>query len=356
MDWKTIKGDRTWSNNFKEQPNKWGYLNNPRWKVSPQAPVDYNKNEVNEPQVWNLPGKIYSSVTSNRHLPCGHWHKTQSSVIPSYEGQVYICDYTNHRVFVYTTKGVLVRILEGSVTGNFAWPVGVYVYEDEVYVTERYGAIVVTDLFGTYKREWAITPCEPYFNNPEGPIGQVRSLNNEFYVPITSEARINVYNSVGTLIRHFDTPADGTQMIDGQVQTGHWTAFYLGKLYVSYIFKVQVLNPLATGTQTPSRSWGHWGNDNGGFYGMQGIVAVDNKVYVCDNNNSRIQVFDLSGNYLSQFGNGAYFGISEYGNELYVADQSSAGVQVWSLDGVYKRGWFVSAGWVQGIYVYTHEV
>ena len=35
--------------NFTEQPDKWGYLNNPRWTASP--------------------------AHDNQHLPCGHWHK-----------------------------------------------------------------------------------------------------------------------------------------------------------------------------------------------------------------------------------------------------------------------------------------
>ena len=60
---------------FEEQPNKWGFLNNPRWQTSPQRQVSYTGNESAEPQIWALPGTGYSSGTSKKHIPCGHWHK-----------------------------------------------------------------------------------------------------------------------------------------------------------------------------------------------------------------------------------------------------------------------------------------
>jgi len=74
-DWRDTIGDRTWSNNFKEQQDKWGYLNNPRWQTSPQPPVSYTGNEANEPQIWTPPGQKYSDGNSVIHIPCGHWHK-----------------------------------------------------------------------------------------------------------------------------------------------------------------------------------------------------------------------------------------------------------------------------------------
>lgn len=357
-DWKSYLGDRTWPNEFRAISDKWGYLNNPRWKISPAAPVNYTGDESNEPQIWALPeDKAYSSDNSVVHNPCGHWHKT-NDITPTgqdYEGQVYICDYAGHKVFVYSTSGTLIRVLDGSGIGNFAWPKHVTVYNDEVYITEKNGDIVITDLYGTYLREIDIVPYAPYFNDPESP-RQVFIYNNEIYVVISSEYKIIVFNMNGDYVRYLDTPADGTAMIDGQIQASRWLDIYNGKLYASYNFKVQVLNPLITGIQTPSTSWGAWGNGDGQFYGIEGIVCYNDEVYCCDNNNLRIQVFDLSGNYLRQIGAGSYWGIAVFEDELYVADQSHAGVQVWSLDGVYKRGWFVSYGWVQGIYVYAIAV
>lgn len=49
VDWKTFKGSKVWPDNFIEQKEKLGYLNNPRWTKTP-AHLD-------------------------KHNPCGHWHK-----------------------------------------------------------------------------------------------------------------------------------------------------------------------------------------------------------------------------------------------------------------------------------------
>ncbi len=356
-DWKTYLGDKTWPDNFEEQVDKWGYLNNPRWKTTPQAPVNYTGNESNEPQIWTPPGAIYSSETSNKHIPCGHWHKKAPS--RTYEGQVYVCERDVNTIHVFTTDGTLIRILDGGTTGAFSSPCGVFVYNDEVYITERYGDIVVTDLYGNFKRKWVPGPFPPYYNDPELPIG-ILIYKDEVYVTISTESRTIVYDLYGNYQRYLQTPADGTQIIDGQAQAGIWICTYVDKLYVTYTFKVQVLNPLATGIQVPSRSWGHWGVDDGGFHGMQGIVCYDNKVFVSDVNNLRIQVFDLSGNYLSQFGNKSYYGLAEYEGEIYVASPSALGiyqgVQVWSLDGVLQRQWAYTTGHPYGIYVYAKLV
>ena len=68
VDWKTFIGNTDWNDNFEEQQNKWGYLNNPRWRVSPMVSVNYTGREIEEPQVWNLPNQGYSSGDSKS--PC----------------------------------------------------------------------------------------------------------------------------------------------------------------------------------------------------------------------------------------------------------------------------------------------
>lgn len=78
MGWKEEnKGSGPWP--FAAQPNKWGYLNNPRWMIPPGEPVNYDGHESEEPQVWtpdsgsNISGKV--STPMRTHIPCGHWHK-----------------------------------------------------------------------------------------------------------------------------------------------------------------------------------------------------------------------------------------------------------------------------------------
>jgi hypothetical protein len=75
MGWEDDKdlGPEPW--NFTEQPDKWGYLNNPRWQPVPSAPVNYSGNEGAEPQIWTPWAGKYNDGGSDIHNPCGHWHK-----------------------------------------------------------------------------------------------------------------------------------------------------------------------------------------------------------------------------------------------------------------------------------------
>ena len=54
------KGAGPWP--FKEQLDKWGYLNNPRWSAQQDAQEFCEKVGL-------------SLNPSDQHLPCGHWHK-----------------------------------------------------------------------------------------------------------------------------------------------------------------------------------------------------------------------------------------------------------------------------------------
>jgi hypothetical protein len=80
MTWKDDKDLGPWP--FVAQPNKWGYLNNPRWldnarKFVKGGPDDYDSYESLEPQVWSTPDrmKIMGSNGEKTHEQCGHWHK-----------------------------------------------------------------------------------------------------------------------------------------------------------------------------------------------------------------------------------------------------------------------------------------
>lgn len=53
--------------NFVEQPDKWGYLNNPRWSSQSDA--------VGFSEARGL------DIDPSLHVPCGHWHKTISPTV-----------------------------------------------------------------------------------------------------------------------------------------------------------------------------------------------------------------------------------------------------------------------------------
>jgi len=67
------KGQGPWT--FVPQPDKWGYLNNPRFVTPATDGVTYTEDEGNEPQVWSTSQVKGSAGSQAAHIPCGHWHK-----------------------------------------------------------------------------------------------------------------------------------------------------------------------------------------------------------------------------------------------------------------------------------------
>jgi len=88
-------------------------------------------------------------------------------------------------------------------------------------------------------------------------------------------------------------------------------------------------------------AWGKNGASEGEFkYPMSVAVSSDNRVYVTDRNNHRVQVFDTRGEYLFEIKNGFDFGLSGgvtigIDQRLYVADSDNDRIQVFTLDGTF---------------------
>jgi len=99
------------------------------------------------------------------------------------------------------------------------------------------------------------------------------------------------------------------------------------------------------------KTWGKKGSTDGLFNEPTGIALSVDKIFVSDARNARIQVFDLEGNYLFQFGNSPALSPSDKStsvlkrpmnltianNELFVADLWLDHISVYSLDGKFRR-------------------
>jgi len=77
MSWKDDKNLGPWK--FFEQPDRWGYLNNPRWTKDPKAVAFASKVGL-------------STGPTAKHAPCGHWHK-HKEIAPSPPGNLYTVGY-----------------------------------------------------------------------------------------------------------------------------------------------------------------------------------------------------------------------------------------------------------------------
>lgn len=88
------------------------------------------------------------------------------------------------------------------------------------------------------------------------------------------------------------------------------------------------------------KTWGEKGTANGEFNEPTGIAISANEVFVSDGKNHRIQVFDLGGGFLRQFGTEQLerpMNMTTANNELYVADYFADQIIVFSLQGEYRR-------------------
>ena len=111
----------------------------------------------------------------------------------------------------------------------------------------------------------------------------------------------------------------------------------------------KVLAPAAPGSAnstTPAYtypftlSFGSIGNGNGAFESPEGIAATDGSIFVCDNQNGRVERFNLQGYYQSQFGTSVSGfrpqGLAIGGNGIiYATDEGNEKVQAFDLNGNY---------------------
>ena len=95
-------------------------------------------------------------------------------------------------------------------------------------------------------------------------------------------------------------------------------------------------------------SWGSFGKGNGRFDGQNDVDAFNDRVYVADYANHRIQVFDTNGNYLTKWGsygeeNGQIHKASALtivpSGKVYLSDQFNHRVQVFTAYGTFVTTW-----------------
>lgn len=88
-------------------------------------------------------------------------------------------------------------------------------------------------------------------------------------------------------------------------------------------------------------AWGEKGTKAGQFNDPTGIAVAGGKVFVADSRNGRIQVFDLEGNYMHQFGRageakgelGRPMNLQVHEDELYVPEYFNDRIQVFDIMG-----------------------
>jgi len=212
------------------------------------------------------PAKVeYSVVEGWEQLPKDYVHRDVAGVAVDGEDRVYLMCRGDHPVLVYDQKGKFLR----------SWGEGDFTYRTHgIYVAPN-GTLFCTDDGNHTVRQFT----------PEG----------------------SLLMTLGVMNTPSDTGYDGKNIMSVTRAAGPFNrptniaVGPKGDLYVSDGYgncRVHQFSP----TGQLKRSWGSPGRGPGQFYLPHGIaVAADGRVFVCDRESDRIQIFSPDGEYLSEW-------------------------------------------------------
>ena len=159
---------------------------------------------------------------------------------------------------------------------------------------------------------------------------------------VTEDLKLSVRNLQGQLIRRVRALADEQQMV--AFNPAGVAVDNDGVMFVTECDSCRLLKVSSDGKLL--KAVGGRGKGPGQFHYPDGVALASNKVYVCDRNNQRVQIFDTDLNLISSFGTpGSGDGEFNYPCDLasdgvefvYVADCSNHRVQVFTVDGAFVK-------------------
>lgn len=261
-------------------------------------------------------------------------------------GNIYVTDSNNNRIVKFDSKGNLLETIgsTGSGNGQLLFPVGVTV--------DKSGNIYVADL-DNYRIEkfdssgnFLLKFSTSIGGNVTDPRGVAVDDSGNIYVADMYNA-IEKFDSSGNLISTIGNyEISGTQGI---------TLDKSGNIYALDNGKPQIVEFSSSGTFI--KEWGSlckistkdWCTDpdgvgpfeigDGQFYDAIGVAVDDSgNVFVTDPTNSRVEIFDPNGHFFYKFGSGTgnriigeANGIAVYNGKIYVVDQLNYQVQVFDI-------------------------
>ena len=171
------------------------------------------------------------------------------------------------------------------------------------------------------------------------PYGTAFNSHQEMIVSECGGHRLSIFDIRGQKIRTFGSHGDSP---DQMKYPAGITTDDTDTIYVSSQHKLQKF----TSRGELIKCIGRRGSKEGEFGDPRGITLYDNLVYVCDNDNHRIQVFDLDLNFVRSIGSlgkgrgefHAPFDVKfDTAGNMYVAEESNGRVQVMDTSGQFIR-------------------
>ncbi len=244
-----------------------------------------------------------------------------NAVVADANGKIFIADTDNNRIQVWTQSGNNFGYKQtigdfGNLNGLFRKPSGIAFYQDKMYVadTKNNRVQVFTqsgDNFGFYAYIAGTPNIGGYRDQPGQlntelfePKSVAVSSNGTIYIADTQNHRVQVWTQSGSNFGYVATL--GTTSVNSGDNDKFFSPSSIsldasGKIYIADAgnSRVQVWTQSGAnfGYYATIGTTNVLGSANNVFSGPNGVsVASDNKVYIADVNNNRIQVFTQSGN------------------------------------------------------------
>ena len=238
----------------------------------------------------------------------------------------------------------------GSGNGQFNCPEFVFVFNNEVFVTDSVNhRVQVFDLNGAFLRKWgSYGTGDGQFKNPRG----IYIYDGEVFVTETTNNRIQVFDLNGVFIRKWGSHGTG----DGQFVGPYCVQIFNDEVFVSDSINHRIQVFSLNGSFL--RKWGTQGNSDGQFQFPAAVFIFENEVFVGDSNTHGIQVFGLDGIFKRKFGANVVSAPSSMfilGDDIYVIDYTLHCIHVFSKDGVIKQR-IGSYGDVDGFFRYPTAI
>lgn len=201
-----------------------------------------------------------------------HGYSTPTGVAVSSHGEVFVSEHTTNRIQVFSSDGTFLRRwgTPGREPGQLASPYGIALGpDDDVYIADRYNnRVQVFSPTGTFLRQWAVgTQPVAVATDPAG------------RVHVSTWSTVHVFTSDGVLLARFGMP-------EGCEARG--IAVTADRILVGDVIRHRVVEFTSAGTYV--RETGGYGSGPGQFYGPHSLcVGADGCILVTDTLNHRVQ-------------------------------------------------------------------
>ena len=270
------------------------------------------------------------------------------------QNRIIVADANNHRVKIYDSSGNLISIFGsfGVQNGQFEYPKGVTIDSQSRIIISDAGRIQIFSSSGNFQSKFgSIGSNNGELNNPRGiavdsldRIIVSDSGNNRIQVFDSSENFISTFGILGSNNGEFNFPAgvavdSSDRMIIADRDNNRIQVFdSSGNFLFSFGSVCNMLIPVPDPNCVDPDGTGPLQEGDGQFLQPPAVVVDSNgRILVLDSNNSRIQIFDSSGQFISKFGSGLLAqpqGISvDNQDRIIVSDLGGNNIQVFDSSG-----------------------